>query len=61
MIAKSMYEQKMTMLGYITYDEQIQYAVSILEKHPHIRQAVAGNMIISMWMKHRIWMRIRFS
>ena len=24
MIAKSMYEQKMTMLGYITYDEQIQ-------------------------------------
>ena len=61
MIAKSMYEQKMTMLGYITYDEQIQYAVSILEKHSHIRQAVAGNMIISMWMKHRIWMRIRFS
>ena len=42
MIAKSMYEQKMTMLGYITYDEQIQYAVSILEKHSHIRQAVAG-------------------
>lgn len=41
MIAKSMYEQKMTMLGYITYDEQIQYAIKILEDHPDIRQSVA--------------------
>ena len=41
LIAKRMYEQKMAGLGYITYDEQIRYAVSILENYPEVRQAVA--------------------
>lgn len=40
-LVKAMFEQKITEGGYITYDEQIKYAVKILENYPDIRQSVA--------------------
>ena len=46
LLVKAMFEQKITEGGYITYDEQIKYAVKILENYPDIRQSVPGNMNI---------------
>lgn len=37
---RNMFRQKINAGGYITYDEQIKYAVQILENYPDIRKAV---------------------
>ncbi len=42
LLAKTMFSQKLAMGGYITYDEQIECAVKILEQYPDICRSAAG-------------------